>query len=616
MYSRSSLISRELLMTEQDVLRPLQDEPQARPTSVRYYVLSTAFVASVLLYLHRYTMTYAGQYVREDLGLTNAQLGHCQSAFFFAYALGQVPSGWLSSKYGSRIMLTIYILIWSAFTASMGVVSGFASLILVRAAAGLGQAGAYPTCAAVVGKWAPFRVRGFVSSLIALGGRVGSAVAPKVTSLLIVALVPCLLIESSTFKSNDLLDAAYLAEQLDLSTTTLEKPTEIVLAQQSLAKKLQAGLSPAVQKLLPGIREAYAKAQATAPAKPRQFGDKPQPIPLASSGEMQSLADGLNTLLAGPVLMTETEAKILPVEQEGKRLWKLNELSNPQRTRLNRLLMEAGFPTAVRKVYGGSWRQVMFILGSLGIVAAFAWMVIVRNVPQEHPWVNRQECELIAAGQPVSTATGTGSKVPWRRLLSNMSLWNQSITQMGTNIGWAFLVTWLPRYLQEVHLVPFEERSMLASVPLWVGWFGMLSGGWATDRLTKAMGLRIGRSWPIGLSRFVGAAAFLALLVHPNAWTATALFAIVAFSTDFGASSMWAYSQDVGGQNTAAVLGWANMWGNFGAALSPVLVVYLLGATEDNWDLAFGACAVAFIIAGIAGMFIDATDKIEPEVAG
>jgi len=79
---------------------------------------------------------------------------------------------------------------------------------------------------------------------------------------------------------------------------------------------------------------------------------------------------------------------------------------------------------------------------------------------------------------------------------------------------------------------------------------------------------------------------------------------------------MWAYSQDVGGQNTAAVLGWANMWGNFGAALSPVLVVYLLGATEDNWDLAFGACAVAFIIAGIAGMFIDATDKIEPEVAG
>ena len=597
-------------MSEQDVLHAKPDESQTRPTSVRYYVLSTAFVASVLLYLHRYTMTYAGQYVREDLGLTNAQLGNCQSAFFFAYALGQVPSGWLSSKYGSRIMLTIYILIWSAFTASMGLVSGFAGLILVRAAAGLGQAGAYPTCAAVVGKWAPFRVRGFVSSLIALGGRVGSAIAPKVTSLLIVALVPCLLVDSSTFKSNDLLDPAYLAEQLDLSTETLEKPSEFVLAQQTLARKLQAELSPEIQKTLPGIREAYVQAQAAAPDKPRQFGDKPLPKPLASTAETQILSEGLNALLTGPVLMTESEAKILPVEQEGKRLWKHSELSDPQRARLNRLILEAGFPTAVRKVYGGSWRQVMFILGSLGIVAAFAWLVIVRNVPQEHPWVNSQECELIAAGQPVSAVTSTSSKVPWARLLSNTSLWCQSITQMGTNIGWAFLVTWLPRYLQEVHLVPFEERSMLSSVPLWVGWFGMLSGGWATDRLTKAMGLRIGRSWPIGLSRFVGAAAFMALLVHPNAWTATALFAVVAFSTDFGASSMWAYSQDVGGQNTAAVLGWANMWGNLGAALSAPLVNHLLGPTEDNWDMAFAACAVAFIIAGITGMFIDATHKI------
>ena len=52
------------------------------------------------------------------------------------------------------------------------------------------------------------------------------------------------------------------------------------------------------------------------------------------------------------------------------------------------------------------------------------------------------------------------------------------------------------------------------------------------------------------------------------------------------------------------------MWGNLGAALSAPLVNHLLGPTEDNWDMAFAACAVAFIIAGITGMFIDATHKI------
>lgn len=600
-------------MSEQDVLRANPDESQTRPTRVRYYVLSTAFVASVLLYLHRFTMTYAEQYVREDLGLSVSQLSWCYSAFFFAYALGQVPSGWLSSQFGSRIMLTIYILIWSGFTASMGMVTGFIGLFLVRAAAGLGQAGAYPTCAAVVGKWAPFSVRAFVSSVIALGGRVGGAIAPKVTSFLIVALVPCLLVESSTLKPNDILQPAYLAEQLDLSSAPLEKPSEELLAQQLLATKIRTGLAPEVQEKLASLREEYVKAQDKAPEMPRKFGDKPLPKPLPENEETQHFVDGLNAVLSGPVMMSESEAKTLPVEREGKRLWQSSELSDAQRVRLNRLLFEAGFPAAVRKVYGGGWRQVMFILGSLGLLAAVAWAFLVRNTPQQHPWVNRQECELIAAGQPATNASGVRSDLPWGRMLSSMSLWNLSISQLGTNIGWAFLVTWLPRYLREVHLVPFEERSMMASVPLWVGWFGMLSGGWSTDRLTQALGLRIGRSWPIGLSRFVGAAAFLAMLAHPNAWTATVLFAVVAFTTDFGASPMWAYSQDVGGQHTAAVLGWANMWGNFGAALSPLLVNYLLGESQDNWDMAFGACAIAFIISGIAGMFIDATQKIDPE---
>ena len=109
----------------------------------------------------------------------------------------------------------------------------------------------------------------------------------------------------------------------------------------------------------------------------------------------------------------------------------------------------------------------------------------------------------------------------------------------------------------------------------------------------------------------VGAAAFAAMLIHPDAWTATLLFAVVAFTTDFSAPPMWAYSQDVGGRNTAAILGWGNMWGNFGAALSSPLLNYLLGKNKDNWDLAFGACAVAFVIAGVTGMFIDATKKID-----
>ena len=594
-------------MSESDVLQPADHSPEARPTAIRFLVLGTAFFVAVLLYLHRFILTYAQQYIAEDLHLTEDNLGWCQSAFFLAYALAQVPSGSLTDWFGSRRMLTIYILVWSGFTVSMGFVGGLVGLLVVRAAVGLGQAGAYPTCAVVVGRWAPFSVRAFVSSVIALGGRVGGALAPILVSLLIVAMVPAKTPESSALKARDLLDAAYLTEQLDLSTVPLDKATDEVRARQSAAAKIRKLMTG------PALPPATATSLAMASkAKPRKFGDKPQVgMPALPPEATTQLVRNINAVLTGPPVLTLADSTSLPIEKEAKRLWNhKGELTLTQRTRLNRLILEAACPAGVRKVYADGWRPVVILLGSLGLIAAAVWCFMIRNRPQEHPWANREECELIA-GQAGGTPVKEKAPFPWRAILTSSSLWNLSISQLMNNIGWAFLVTWLPRYLRDVHLVPFEERGWMASIPLWVGWFGMLAGGWATDRLTKAMGLKIGRSWPVGLSRFVGAAAFAAMLIHPDAWTATLLFAVVAFTTDFSAPPMWAYSQDVGGRNTAAILGWGNMWGNLGAALSPPLLNALLGANKDNWDLAFGACAVAFVIAGVTGMFIDATQKID-----
>ena len=608
-------------MPEPDVLSPSHSGTEDRPTSVRYLVLGIAFLVSALLYLHRFTITYVQQYVREDLGLSTDQLAWCLSAFSLVYALAQVPSGWLSGRFGSRWMLAIYILVWSGFTASMGLVTGFVGLLLVRAAAGLGQAGAYPTCGAVVGRWAPFSVRAAYSSVIAAGGRLAAAAAPIVTSFLIVAFVPGLTLEDSQLKPTDLLDSGYLAEQLELSGQPLEKPSNEALAQQALAAKIRAELPTDVQERLADLRTAYLAAQElpeeqdseakAPPPPPRKFRDGPLKNPLGKSTNVSFLAEALNQVVSGPLLASAAEAQNISVEREAQRLWNASHLTEPQTMRLNRLLVEAVFPAAIRKVYGGGWRRVMFFLGSIGIAAALVWFLIVRNSPGEHPWVNPSESQLISGGNIVPSTATHQAPLPWRVMLFSPSLWNMSISQFGTNFGWVFLVSWLPRYLQEVYRVPFEDRNEMACAIMLIGSVGMFFGGWTTDRLTKAMGQKIGRSWPLGMSRFVGAVAFAAMLLHPSVWTATILFSVVAFTTDFGNPPMWAYSQDVGGRHTAAILGWSNMWGNFGAALSPVVLNKLLGAQGGNWDLVFTACCVAFVIAGITGMSVDSTKKID-----
>jgi sugar phosphate permease len=162
----------------------------ASPTRIRHLVVFVTFLAAFLLYLHRFCMTYAQRYVKEDLGLTDDDLSFCFSAFFLSYALAQVPSGWLSDRFGARRMLTIYILVWSFFTAMMGMTVGFVMLVAVRLAAGLGQAGAYPTSCGLLANWIPLKSRAWTSSIVTFGGRFGSGLAPLLTVTLIVAFVP------------------------------------------------------------------------------------------------------------------------------------------------------------------------------------------------------------------------------------------------------------------------------------------------------------------------------------------------------------------------------------------------------------------------------------------
>lgn len=571
-----------------------QRPDDARPTRIRYYVVFATFLTAVLLYLDRFCMNFAQRYVKEDLGLTDQQVDYCMSAFFLTYALAQVPSGGLTDRFGPRRMLTWYVLAWSLFTAAMGWVGGFIGLMLVRMAAGVSQAGAYPTAARIVGHWVPFRRRGLASSAIALGGRVGGAAAPVLTALLVIAFVPSS--SSPSLTPEDLLDIGRFCEQLRESDRAVD---------ESATREVQTSAAVA--------RAVYASFGTSARSIVELQGEIAGGGTELREDDRATLAGALNAVIAGPLLAPASDLAFLPLEREaGWLLDRADKLSTQERGRLNRLTLEAVFPAGVRKLYVRGWRPVMLVYGAAGLIVAAWFFLQVRDAPAGHPRVNARERELIAAGRPETVAATANvpapTAVPMGAILRSRSLWALNVTQFGTNIGWAFLVTLLDRYLFEVHRAPYVDRSVMQMVPLFVGCVGMVSGGWFTDRLAHRLGLRAGRALPMGLSRFAAAGAFLLLLVHPSAWTCTILFACVAFSTDFGSPSVWAYYQDVGGRSIAAVLGWGNMWGNLGAMASPLLIGWI--ARTWSWDAAFVTCAAAFVAAGVCGLAVDATRPI------
>ena len=552
-----------------------------RPTRIRYVVLTLTFVVAVLLYLHRICLSFVERYIKEDLRITDDEMGWVLSSFFVAYALGQLPAGWLADRHGARIMLAIYLALWSACVGVLAFAYSLASLIILRSGVGIFQAGGYPASAGLIRKWMPFARRGFASGIVSLGGRLGGALAFLLSGFLIVAFVP-------------------------VSTSSLLGPDDLLKTAPILAPVTSPQKDQADVRLLL-TRRIIEHLPADLPLPEERARDAATSLDVGAR-----LRDSINAALKQPDLLAGIPIDKLELEPEGRRLAESATPLTPEEVqRRNRLVLEAAFPDAIRKVYGAGWRPLMILYGVIGLVAAGLFWWFFRDSPRQHRACNAAEIALIEGKDRPFDPKAAPAALPFTSLLTSTSLWLSSAIQFLTNLSWAFLITWLPRYLTEEHQVPVKSRGLMAGLPILVGMVGMFAGGWLTDAVSVRLGPRWGRSLPLALSRFVVALAFFLAVIANTPWPVTLAFCLVAFATDLGTPSLWGFSLDVGGKHVGSVLGWSNMYGNFGAALSPVLLQAIL--RRSDWDTVFITCAVTMVIAGVLSLFLDATRPVVPE---
>src|SRR5665213_86988 len=98
--------------------RDLSPPSIVRPTYVRYGVLAFACTLSMITYLDRASIGVAEKDIREALGLNSvADLWMALAAFNLAYAVFEVPTGWLGDVFGPRRTLIRIVIWWSLFTA-------------------------------------------------------------------------------------------------------------------------------------------------------------------------------------------------------------------------------------------------------------------------------------------------------------------------------------------------------------------------------------------------------------------------------------------------------------------------------------------------------------------
>ncbi|MCD0460434.1 MFS transporter [Roseiconus lacunae] len=153
---------------------------------MRWLIILSTFLLSVLLYVDRVCISVAKDAVVSDLHFSDKQIGWVFSAFALGYALFQTPSGWLADRLGPRRVLTLIVAGWSIFTGLTAAANQFLTMLLVRFLFGAAEAGAFPGMSRAVFSWIPMNERGRAQAINFSGSRIGAALTLPIISWLVV----------------------------------------------------------------------------------------------------------------------------------------------------------------------------------------------------------------------------------------------------------------------------------------------------------------------------------------------------------------------------------------------------------------------------------------------
>ena len=159
----------------------------SKPTRTRWWILILISLMYLICYMDRSNISVAQPEIAKQFHLSKSAMGLVLAAFTWAYALGQVPAGWLGDHFGAKKVLTVIMSWWSVAAMMTGAAIGLVSLFGARFLLGVGEAGAFPVASRGMWLWFPRAERGRIQGVTHFFSRLAVAVTPFVAGSIMIA---------------------------------------------------------------------------------------------------------------------------------------------------------------------------------------------------------------------------------------------------------------------------------------------------------------------------------------------------------------------------------------------------------------------------------------------
>ena len=156
-------------------------------TGLRWLMIGLVFLATIINYIDRQTVSVLKTAISQDLGLSNTDYAAVQNSFLVFYGVSQLLSGRLYDVIGTRRGFVFSIVVWSIGALLHATAGTARSFAVFRGVLGFGEAGNWPGAAKLVGEWFPVRERAFAMGIFNTGAAVGGALSPPLIAWLATA---------------------------------------------------------------------------------------------------------------------------------------------------------------------------------------------------------------------------------------------------------------------------------------------------------------------------------------------------------------------------------------------------------------------------------------------
>ncbi len=254
------------------------------------------------------------------------------------------------------------------------------------------------------------------------------------------------------------------------------------------------------------------------------------------------------------------------------------------------------------------WRMIFIAFGLVGALWAIGWYAWFRDEPRDHASVSAEERDHIEATRGLTGAAQGGGS--WTRVFKTPTVAPLCVQAFANSYGFYFFITWLPTYLAQAHGLKGMGWAAMSGLPLTLSCLADLTGGEGSDRLARKMSLRNARrTFGTGGYILAAIAIFLATQVA-NGYLAGGLIAIGGACSMLTLAPAWATAVDVGGNHAGVTAGTMNTVGQIGGILSPLVLAYLVDATND-WNLPLLVLAAIYAVAALAWLAINPDQRVE-----